>query len=46
MERNHDEEIHKRINHVLRTRTCVQMEHSEESESSEYERETTGFFTN
>ena len=26
MERTHDEEIHKRINHLLRDRTCVQME--------------------
>ena len=46
MERTHDEEIHKRINHVLRTRTCVQMERSVRSESSEYARKTTGFFTN
>ena len=26
MERTHDEEIHKRINYLLRERTCVQME--------------------
>ena len=31
MERIHDEEIHKRINHVLRTGTCVQVEHSKDA---------------
>ena len=30
MERTHGEEFHRRINHVLRTRTCVQMECSED----------------
>ena len=40
MERTHDEEIHKRINHLLRKRTCVKIE------SSEYLRKTMGFFTN
>ena len=29
--RTHDEEIHKRISHVLRTKTCVQMECSEDA---------------
>ena len=29
MERTYDTEIYKRINHVLCTRTCVQMDHSE-----------------
>ena len=47
MERTYDEEIHKRINHLLRERTCMQMECSEEeTEPSEYVRKTTGFFTN
>ena len=32
--RTHDEEIHKRINHVLRTRTCVQMKCSEDATRS------------
>ena len=31
MERTYDEEIHKRINHLLRERTCVQMECSEDA---------------
>ena len=31
MERTYDEEIHKRINHVFRERTCVQMERSEDA---------------
>ena len=31
LERTHDEEIHRRINHVLRTKTCVQMECSEDA---------------
>ena len=31
MERTHDEEIHKRINHSLRERPCVQMECSEDA---------------
>ena len=32
MERTQDEENHKRINHVLRTRTCVQMECSQDAQ--------------
>ena len=31
MERTYDEEVHKRINHLLRERTCVQMECSEDA---------------
>ena len=31
MERSHAEEIHQRSNHVLRTRTCVQMDCSEDA---------------
>ena len=31
MERTHDEEIHKRTDHVLRTRTCLQMECQEDA---------------
>ena len=49
MERTNDEEIHKRIHQLLRERTCVQMERSEDamrSELSEFVRKTTGFFTN
>ena len=43
MERTCDEELHQRINHLLREWICVQMECSE---SSEYVWKTTGFFTN
>ena len=47
MERTYDEEIHERINHSLRERTCVQMDvQKTRSESSEYVRKTNGFFTN
>ena len=47
MERTCDEEIHKRIDHLLRERTCMQMNvQKERSASSEYVRKTTGFFTN
>ena len=45
VERTCNEEIHKRINHLLREWTCVQMERLR-PESSEYVRKTTGFFTN
>ena len=31
MERTHDEEIHKRIDHVLCAKTCVQVEPSEDA---------------
>ena len=31
MERTYDEEVHKRINHLLRKRTCMQMECSEDA---------------
>ena len=31
MERTYDKEIHKRINHLLRERTCVQTECSEDA---------------
>ena len=31
MDRTYDEEIHKRINHFLREKTCVQMECSEDA---------------
>ena len=42
MERTHEENIHKRIDHVLCAKTCVQMEHSKmQTESNEYTRETT-----
>ena len=36
MERTYDEEIHKSFNHLLRTRTCVQMECSEDAITIEY----------
>ena len=32
MERTYDEEISKRINYLLRERTCMQMQRSESSE--------------
>ena len=45
VERTYDEEIYNRINHLLRERTCVQVECSEDA-ISEHVRKTTGFYTN
>ena len=47
MERIFDEEVRKRINHLLRERpVCRWNVQKMQSESSEYVRKTTGFFTN
>ena len=42
----YDEEIHKRINHFEKGRVCRWNVQKMRSESSEYVRNPTGFFTN